>query len=529
MRVNRLHRVEIIISECKFRDPSVTDVFAADSDELDYAEQLSLGGFSCYHISLMALLLLRCSSAGGDYSHMGSITVPDSALILAVLLILDAIVYGFGSALRASHPVTDEEEKEESFEEGSLAAREYKRRIRRKKILDKVLKDQSDYVDTVQLVTACVNMVVGAVYGIALAGFLQDRLTRGMAAGMTAILMRILAFVLAWLLVLFFILVFGVQIPKRLGSARPEKWIERGGTAFHVLMLITLPLTRLVNLTARGCLYLFGIRGNPLEGDVTEEEIRSMLNEGHEQGVIDQSEAEMITNIFEFSDKEACDIMTHRKDMIALDGDIALSEALAQMLRLHNSRFPVYRENIDDIIGILHFRDAVRIREENPKAGEQPIQSIEGLLREADFVPETKDIDDLFRQMQKKKTQMVIVIDEYGQTAGLIAMEDILEEIVGNIMDEYDVDENHITPTGNKNEFILDGRTPLRDLTERFGIVFDDDRFETVNGFLMGQMDKIPEACDHFTTDYGGFRFHVLSVADRQAQRILLTKIQTAR
>ena len=104
-------------------------------------------------------------------------------------------------------------------------------------------------------------------------------------------------------------------------------------------------------------------------------------------------------------------------------------------------------------------------------------------MREADFVPETKDIDDLFRQMQKKKTQMVIVIDEYGQTAGLIAMEDILEEIVGNIMDEYDVDENHITPTGNKNEFILDGRTPLRDLTERFGIVFDDDRFETVNVF----------------------------------------------
>ena len=346
-----------------------------------------------------------------------------------------------------------------------------------------------------------------------------------MAAGAAASAVRVLAAVLAWLLVLFVLLVFGVQIPKRLGSAQPEKWIVRAGTVFHVLMLVTLPLTRLVNLAARGCLYLMGIRGTPLAGDVTEEEIRSMLNEGHEQGVIDQSEAEMITNIFEFSDKEACDIMTHRRDMIALDGAKTLSDVLSEMLQLHNSRFPVYRDNIDDIIGILHFRDAVRFREEHPQACGQSIGSLHGLLREAEFVPETKDIDDLFRQMQRHKTQMVIVIDEYGQTAGLIAMEDILEEIVGNIMDEYDVDENHITATGNKNEFILDGQTPLRELTERFGIVFEDDRFETVNGFLMAQMDKVPDSSDHFTTDYGGFRFHVLSVADRQAQRVLLTRL----
>ncbi len=456
---------------------------------------------------------------------MENITVPDLLLILVVLLVLDAIVYGFGSALRSTRSGMEEGEKGETPDDGSPASREYRRRLRRKLVLEKVLRDQSDYVDTVQLVTACVNMIVGAVYGLAVAGFLQERLTRGMTAGVAASVVRVLAVILAWLLVLFVLLVFGVQIPKRLGSAQPEKWIVRAGTVFHVLMLITLPLTRLVNLAAKGCLYLMGIRGTPLAGDVTEEEIRSMLNEGHEQGVIDQSEAEMITNIFEFSDKEACDIMTHRRDMIALDGAKTLSEALSDMLRLHNSRFPVYRDNIDDIIGILHFRDAVRFREENPQSCGQSIASLEGLLREAEFVPETKDIDDLFRQMQKHKTQMVIVIDEYGQTAGLIAMEDILEEIVGNIMDEYDVDENHITVTGNKNEFILDGQTPLRELTERFGIVFEDDRFETVNGFLMARMDKVPDASDHFTTDYGGFRFHVLSVADRQAQRVLLTRL----
>lgn len=456
---------------------------------------------------------------------MENIPAPDLVLILVILLVLDAIIYGFGSALRASHPATEEEEKVPPSEDGRLAAAESRKRRRRKLVLDKVLKDQSDYVDTVQLMTALISMIVGAVCGLAAAGLLQERLTKGLAEGAAADAVRVLAMILAWLLVLFVVLVFGVQIPKRMGSVAPEKWIVRAGSVFHLLMILSLPLTRLVNLTTKGILYLFGIRGTPLAGDVTEEEIRSMLNEGHEQGVIDQSEAEMITNIFEFSGKEACDIMTHRKDMIALDGAKTLSEALSDMLQLHNSRFPVYRDNIDDIIGILHFRDAVRFREEDPKAGAQKLSSLSGLLREAEFVPETKDIDDLFRQMQMKKSQMVIVIDEYGQTSGLIAMEDILEEIVGNIMDEYDVDENHITPTGNKNEFILDGRTPLRDLTERFGITFEDDRFETVNGFLVSQMDRVPDSAEHYTTDYGGFRFHVLSAADHQVQRVSLTRL----
>ncbi len=458
---------------------------------------------------------------------MEKISAPAMLFFLAVLLILDAIVYGFGSAIRAAKPLPEEDTRDDSQEEQGTT-REKRRRLRRHRILEKVLEDQSDYVDTVQLVTACVNMIVGAVYGIAVSDFLQEKLTSGITEGPAALLMRILAAVLAWLIVLFVLLVLGVQIPKRLGSAHPEEWILKAGVVFHGLMLLTLPLTRVVNLVVKGCLYLFGIRGTTLQGDVTEEEIRSMVNEGHEQGVIDQAEAEMITNIFEFSDKEASDIMTHRKDMIALDGDKSLAETLSDMLRMHNSRFPVYRENIDNIIGILHFRDAVRFKEEDPKAALLPIQSLDGLLREADFVPETKDIDDLFRQMQKKKTQMVIVIDEYGQTAGLIAMEDILEEIVGNIMDEYDVDENHITPTGNKNEYIIEGRTPLEELTKRFQIVFEDDRFETVNGFLMSQMDKVPDASEHYTTDYGGYRFHVLSVADRQVQRVSMVKLTGA-
>ena len=453
---------------------------------------------------------------------MDDISAGSAIAVLAVLLILDAIVYGFGSAVRSMKIPSDfDGNAGEENEESPQARKENKKR----KLIGRILRDKTDYVDTVQLVTACVNMIVGSVYGVAFSGLIGHFLNDLLPAGMVRPFLMVLIFLLAWILILFIVLVFGVQIPKRLGNAYPDGWIRRCGPVIRILMVVTLPLTRLVSVTAKGLLYLFGVRGKPLQSDVTEEELRTMVNEGHEQGVLDQSEAEMISNIFEFSDKEASDIMTQRGDVVAIDAEETLGAAIAFMLRQHNSRFPVYQENIDNITGLIHFRDAMRCREENPELEHTALMECGGLIRDVAYIPETKNIDALFRQMQKEKMQIVIVVDEYGQTAGLIAMEDILEEIVGNLMDEYDVDENHITPTANKNEFFIDGRTPLSDLTRKFGIEFNDDRFETVNGFLMAQMDKVPDPNEHFTTDYGGFRFHVLSVADRQVQRVFLTRL----
>ena len=457
---------------------------------------------------------------------MDDISAGSMFLVLLVLLLLDAVVYGFGSALRSIRIPPDAGKSPEDREDAeSTDPSESLRERKRRRLISRILRDKADYVDTVQLVTACVNMIVGSVYGIVFSGYIMQQLQGLLPQNAARPVAVTIAVLIGWLIVLFVVLVFGVQIPKRLGTAHPEGWVQHCGPFFLVLMVVTLPLTRLVSVAARGILYLFGVRGQPLQSDVTEEEIRSMLSEGHEHGVIDQSEAEMITNIFEFSDKEASDIMTQRGDLVMIDAEQRLGEAIAYMLEQHNSRFPVYEENIDNIVGILYFRDAICYREDHPDAEERTVKSCQGLIRDAAFIPETRNIDDLFRQMQQKKIQMVIVVDEYGQTAGLICMEDILEEIVGNIMDEYDVDENHITATSNKNEFIIDGRTPLEDLTKRFGIVFEDDRFETVNGFLMSQMDRVPDSNEHFTTDYGGYRFHVISVADRQVQRASLTRL----
>ena len=232
----------------------------------------------------------------------------------------------------------------------------------------------------------------------------------------------------------------------------------------------------------------------------------------------------MISNIFEFSDKEAQDIMTNRSAMVCLDGNLTLDEAVRAMLDGNNSRFPVYVDNIDHIIGILHLRDAVKVLFQS-EFKDEPIRKIKGLLRTPRNVPETRNIDSLFRSMQKSKTQLVIVIDEYGQTAGLVTMEDILEEIVGNIMDEYDEEEDHIEPTANEDEFIMEGKTPLDEVEERFGIDLGSTQFETLNGLLISKLDRIPEEGEDFDVDIDGYNFKILAVKNHMITSVLVRRI----
>ena len=332
------------------------------------------------------------------------------------------------------------------------------------------------------------------------------------------------ALVLTMFVLLYIVLTFGVLLPKRIAGRVPEKWAYACITPVFFVTLALKPFTGLVTATVRGILFLFGIRDNGDENDVTEEEIISMVNEGHEQGLIQASEAEMISNIFELGDKEAQDIMTHRKNVIAIDGDKCLKEAIDFMISERKSRYPVYEENIDHIIGILHLKDAMRILAEEEKA-DVPVRELSGLLREPHFVPQTKHIDELFKEMQSKKLQMVMVVDEYGQTDGLVAMEDILEEIVGNILDEYDEDKEYIKDKGN-DEYIMEGTTPLENLEEHFGINFANAEFETLNGFLISKLDRIPEPDEDFDIDYEGYHFKILSVENKMIRSVLVTKLQ---
>ena len=251
----------------------------------------------------------------------------------------------------------------------------------------------------------------------------------------------------------------------------------------------------------------------------TEEEILSMVNEGQEQGVILDSEAKMISRIMEFGDKEAQDVMTNRNNIHAFDANITLKEAVEMIMNDHFSRFPVYEETIDHVIGFIYLKDAMRMQM-HEKMNQMSIGSIRRLLRKPVFVPETKSIDSVFRMMQTSKTQMVVVIDEYGQTSGILTLEDILEEIVGNIQDEFDVDDKFVI-SAKQDGYIFSGTTPLEYIEELLQIDLEQEEYETLNGFVIGKLEHIPEEGDvGFAFEVSGYDFSVLEVKNRMIQEI---------
>ena len=253
------------------------------------------------------------------------------------------------------------------------------------------------------------------------------------------------------------------------------------------------------------------------------EEIISMISEGHEQGYIEEHDAQLIKNVFLYKEKDARDIMTHRKNIVALDGELTLAEAIPFILEQINSRFPVYLEDIDDIIGVINLRDAMK-GYCNASLREVPMKDLdEEYIRPVSFVPETKDIDKLFRQMQEEKNHMVIVLDEYGQTAGLVAMEDILEEIVGNIMDEFD-DEEELIVLQEDGTYLANGMTALDDLGEVLQIEFIDDDHDTLNGFFIMLLEHIPSEEEECIIRYEGYEFRVMAVDNNVIQTVRITK-----
>ena len=291
---------------------------------------------------------------------------------------------------------------------------------------------------------------------------------------------------------------------------------------YAVSVPFTVPLSFAASLPAR----IAGIDPKRLEDEVTEDEIISMVNEGQEQGAIDTDEAEMITNIFELDDKQAHDIMTHRGDIRCLDTSVTLDEAIRYMVSTPNSRFPVYEGSIDNIPGALYLKDAMcfHLKEQYH---EQSIGEIPHLLREVKFVPETTNVDDLFREMQESRKQMAIVVNEYGETSGLVTMEDILEEIVGNILDEYDREEKLIARSRD-GRLRMNGKALLEDVWKVLGTTVDQDDYDTLSGYLTPKLGHIPTDEDRgevIVDEALGYQFRILSVSGKMIGWLDVSKI----
>lgn len=429
-------------------------------------------------------------------------------IVFLLLLVLDSIFYGFLTALEEITESQIQKRKEDGNKHAEWLLR----------VLDSPYKTRH----TIQIMSTFVSVVFG-IYQVRLFGglLIQNFLQEG-----AQIYWHFLCYATAALIGIFIFTAVGVLAPQKIAARCPEKWLFRLAGLMHGIIVFLKPCSYLAEKLSNLVVRLFGIDPNASIDDVTEEEIISMVNEGHEQGVLQASEAEMIHNIFEFDDKEAKDIMTHRKNIVAVDGTMSLSEVLEFMLDKNNSRFPVYGEDIDNIIGIIHIKD-VMMQNRNKQYQDRAVQDIPGLVREAVFIPETRNINELFKNMQSQKIHMVIVVDEYGQTAGLVAMEDILEEIVGNILDEYDEEENMIMeqPDGS---FLMNGMAPFDEVCKTLELDMQEDEYETLNGYLISLIDKIPGDNERFQVESQGWQFHAIAVKNKMIQTVKVKKLEAS-
>lgn len=409
--------------------------------------------------------------------------------LFVLFLIIDAVLYAFSEAAKYLTISEDDEQKNS-------------------KKLEKLIGDHSRFGDTMDIVVFITNLIAGG-YILGILKKLVDHDNSTLVAVATGAVMAVI------------LLAFGVIIPKRLGRRKPNKVAVKLSSIVYVLVGVLYPLTMIITIIGHLVLRLFGIDPKDDASSVTEEEIITMVNEGQEQGVLEASEAEMIANIFEMGDKNAGDIMTHRSNIVAVDVHITLDQLIQNHIDGNFSRFPVYDGDINNIVGTLHIRDALILYRNIPNRKKE-LGKLKGLLRNPFFTPDTRDIDDLLRQMQEEKVHMGIVVDEYGQTAGLITMEDIIEEIVGNILDEYDEEEEMVEQ--NEDTYLVDGLTELSELSKLLNSEIVSDDYDTLNGYLISMLDRIPDENEQPELETDDFIFKILEVSGNVIRKVQIIR-----
>lgn len=254
---------------------------------------------------------------------------------------------------------------------------------------------------------------------------------------------------------------------------------------------------------------------------VTEEGIRQMVDAGGSNGSIDESEKEMINNIFELSNTSVEEIATHRTDIVAVPLEATLAEIKEVLMEEKYSRIVVYEDNIDNIVGVFHVKDLVKYILTDSTRMEEGNFHLEDIMMQPYFVPFSKKTDELIEEMQREKVHMAIVIDEYGGTSGIVTMEDVMEEIVGNIFDEYDLEEEEDICPIDENSYSISGKADLQDVAEQLGIVFEDDEdYDTLGGYLIGRLGRIPEDDETPEIAVGGWLFQIKQFEEKRIEKV---------
>lgn len=308
------------------------------------------------------------------------------------------------------------------------------------------------------------------------------------------------------------VLIFGEITPKTISANSPEKTSLVVAKPIKFFVTILTPVVWVFNIITKIIFKLFGIDSEGVKPFITEEELKTMVNVSHEEGLLEMEEREIINNVFEFGDMQAKEAMVQRLDIVAIDIEDSYDEIIELFKTEKLSRMPVYEETIDDIVGILNIKDVIFLNDEEIENFD-----IKKYIRDPFFTYEFKKITQLLEEMKKDKSQMAIVVDEYGGTAGLITIEDLVEVIVGDIEDEYDEEEDEIQVISS-NEFVVEGSTKISDVNEVLGIELESEEFDSIGGYIIGYIKHIPEENEVIEVD--NIKFHIELVDKNRIKKI---------
>ena len=379
-----------------------------------------------------------------------------------------------------------------------------------------MLKNPSKFLATIQI-------------GITLAGFLSSAFATDAFADLLAPQLnnifpvislgtwKGISIIIITIILSFFTLVFGELVPKRIAMKYYEKVAFASIGIIKIIYIATQPFVKLLTIVTNGISKLFGIAENE-EEIVTEEEIKMLIDEGQEKGSIEENEKQLINNVFEFNDITVSEIMTHRTDIYAIDINSKVNDLIEELDEYKYSRIPVYEDSIDEIKGILYLKDVLKYMRTKEN---EPLKQI---IRPAYFVAQSKPIDEVFQELQKKNNQMAIVVDEYGGTSGIVTVEDILEEIVGEIQDEFDEDEELDIKKLDKDSYIVQGTATITEINKVLNIEIEKDGFDSIGGwmfFMLGMDIEINQS-----VDFSGYRFKVVEIDKFRVISIKIERIK---
>ncbi|MGN0628271.1 MAG: hemolysin family protein [Oscillospiraceae bacterium] len=433
---------------------------------------------------------------------------PGSPFYLILLFVLIGVNAFFAMSEIAAISLNDAKLHHDA-EDGNKKAR----------ILAKLVDEPNNFLATIQVAITLSGLLSSAVAADTYADVLADFLLKYIPA--PANFIHGVTLVLLTLLLSYLTLLFGELVPKRIAMHYPEKISYAIAGVLSFFYKAFRPFVKLLSLSTNGVLRLLGIDPNTEPESATEENIRMMLDAGNEKGTIEESEKEMINNIFEFDDRTVGEVMTHRMDLTAVEMNTPIDEAVDLAISDGYSRMPVYEENIDNVKGMIYAKDLLSL------IGEKDFthRKIADFMRPVNFIPESNSCREAFLEFQQKKIQVAIVVDEYGGTAGLVSMEDLIESVMGNIQDEYDNEEAEINKIDADN-FDFDGTVLLDDIAEVLDIDMPEDAdYDTLGGLIMDILGRIPEENEHPVIVYNNVEFTVVLVEEHRIAKVHAKKL----